>query len=106
LLRAVDEAVPAYRLFMLNAPRGVPQREGVVFETPFVGPGMRGSSSLAYCRRGCRSARLFATTCPPDCRAAAHLAPHRGRVSMGIEVNVLPRRSRPVAPAAGSSSRS
>jgi DNA-binding NarL/FixJ family response regulator len=107
LLHAVDEAVPAYRLFMLNAPRGVPQREGVVFETPFVGPGMRGSSTLAYLpARLSQVPGLFATTCPPDVVLLHTSLPHRGRVSMGIEVNVLPRRSRPVAPAAGSSSRS
>lgn len=91
LLRAVDEALPAYRLFMLNAPRGIPQREGVVHETPFVGPGMRGSSTLAYLpARLSQVPGLFATTCPPDVVLLHTSLPHRGRVSMGIEVNVLP----------------
>jgi hypothetical protein len=40
LLGVLDAQVPAYRLFMLNAHRGVPARAGVVHETPFVGPGM------------------------------------------------------------------
>jgi acyl-CoA hydrolase len=91
LLRAMDEALPAYRLFMLNAPRGVPQREGVMHETPFVGPGMRGSSSLAYLpARLSQVPGLFATTCPPDVVLLHTSLPHQGRVSMGIEVNVLP----------------
>ena len=37
----VDEALDSYRLWVLNAPPGVPDREGVTHETSFVGPGMR-----------------------------------------------------------------
>ena len=48
LLGAVDEVVPEYRLHMLNAQKGLPDREGVTYETAFVGPGMRGSARLDY----------------------------------------------------------
>ena len=37
LLRTLDEVVPEYRLHMLNAQKGLPDREGVVYETAFVG---------------------------------------------------------------------
>jgi acyl-CoA hydrolase len=91
LLRAVDAALPAYRLFMLNAPLGIPAREGVVHETPFVGVGMRRSPSLAYVpARLSQVPELFGTTCPPDVVLLHTSAEHGGRVSMGAEVNVLP----------------
>ena len=41
LLGALDAVVPEYRLHMLNAQKGLPDREGVTYETAFVGPGMR-----------------------------------------------------------------
>jgi Acetyl-CoA hydrolase/transferase C-terminal domain len=47
-LAALDAAVADYRLFMLNAQTGVPDRNGVTLETPFVGPGMRGRMRLKY----------------------------------------------------------
>jgi hypothetical protein len=48
LLRQVDQALSSYRLWMLNAQPGVPDRAGVDLETPFVGPGMRTSPRLRY----------------------------------------------------------
>ena len=47
-LAMLDAAVAEYRLFMLNAQAGVPDRDGVTLETPFVGPGMRGRDRLRY----------------------------------------------------------
>ncbi len=41
LLDALERTVERYRLFMLAAQAPMPAREGVVLETPFVGPGMR-----------------------------------------------------------------
>ena len=41
LLRLLDSSVERYRLHMLNAQKGLPDRDGVVYETAFVGPGMR-----------------------------------------------------------------
>src|SRR5687768_8246550 len=48
LLALLDEAVATYRLHMLNAQPGIPDREGVTYETAFVGPGMRGHPRLVY----------------------------------------------------------
>ena len=47
-LALVDAAVPSYRLWALNAQPGLPDRDGVDLETPFVGPGMRRSPRLSY----------------------------------------------------------
>lgn len=90
LIKVIDEALPSYRLNMINAKLGLPVREGVTHETPFVGPGMRGLPSLAYtpCRLSLVPA-LFRGPCAPDI-VTLHVAPPRdGKVSMGIEVNVL-----------------
>ncbi|HET9172711.1 MAG TPA: acetyl-CoA hydrolase/transferase C-terminal domain-containing protein [Actinospica sp.] len=91
LLEAVDKAVPDYRLFMLGAQRGIPVREGVRHETPFVGPGMRGLSTLDYLpTRLSLVPRMLAGTHRPDL-VLLHVAPPRnGRLSLGIEANVLP----------------
>src|SRR4051812_45989213 len=44
----LDAALAEYRLFALNAQDGLPDRPGVLLETPFVGPGMRGHAGLRY----------------------------------------------------------
>ncbi|MDQ1642630.1 MAG: hypothetical protein QOJ90_1981 [Actinomycetota bacterium] len=91
LLDIVDAHVPAYRLFMLNAHHGIPARAEVVHETPFVGPGMRGSKGLAYVpARLSLVPRLFATTMPPDVVCVTVAPAVDGRLSLGTEVNVLP----------------
>ena len=91
VLRLLNAAVPAYRLFMLNAPRGVPDRDGVVLETPFVGHGMRDSPRLAYVpSRLSLVPTLFTTTRVPDVVVLHVSAPRDGTVSMGTEVNLLP----------------
>lgn len=91
LLGEVDRCLPSYRLWALNGQPGLPDRDGVVHETPFVGPGVRGSERLDYLpARLSLVPRLFARTCVPDV-VLLHVAPPReGRVSLGIEVNVLP----------------
>jgi acyl-CoA hydrolase len=91
LLTAVDAAIPAYRLFMLNAPAGLLLRDGVIPETPFVGPGMRGHPLLAY--TPCRLSlvpRLITTRLVPDVVVLNTTVPRDGVVSLGIEVNILP----------------
>ncbi len=91
LLDLVDATLPSYRLFALNAQAGTPEREGVVHETPFVGPGVRHSPRLDYLpARLSLVPRLFATTHPPDVVLLHTTAPRGGRVSLGIEVNILP----------------
>ena len=91
LLDAVDRCLPSYRLWSLNGQPGLPDREGVVHETPFVGAGVRSSARLDYVpARLSLVPRLFARTCVPDV-VLLHVAPPRdGKVSLGIEVNVLP----------------
>ena len=91
LLEAVDKSVPEYRLFMLGAQVGIPTRDGVRHETPFVGPGMRSLPDLDYLpTRLSLVPRMLATTHRPDL-VLLHVAPPRdGRFSLGIEVNVLP----------------
>jgi acyl-CoA hydrolase len=91
LLSAVDAALPAYTLHVLNAQAGVPTRPGVTLETAFVGPGMRGQPGLHYvpCRLSLVPV-LFQRILPPD-MVVLHTSPvHDGAVSLGIEVNVLP----------------
>ena len=91
VLGLLDGCLPAYRLFMLNAPRGVPDREGVVLETPFVGAGMRDSPRLQYVpARLSLVPTLFTSTRVPDVVVLHVSAPRDGTVSMGTEVNLLP----------------
>lgn len=91
VVEALDRAVPAYRLWMLNAGAGVPVREGVVAETAFVGPGMRHHPALSYlpCRLS-MAPLLLRTVTPPDVVLVHCAPPEDGRLSLGTEVNVLP----------------
>jgi acyl-CoA hydrolase len=90
-LAVVDGALPRYRLNVLNAPHGIPAREGVVHETSFVGVGMRRSPALAYVpSRLSMVPSLWDRTLPPDLVALHTSTPRGGRVSLGLEVNVLP----------------
>jgi acyl-CoA hydrolase len=90
-LAVLDAAVAEYRLFMLNAQAGVPDRDGVTLETPFVGPGMRGRERLRYfpCRLSLVPA-LLGTALPPDVVLVHTSTPVGGTVSLGTEVNILP----------------
>lgn len=90
-LAVLDGSVAGYRLFVLNAQAGMPDRDGVTLESPFVGPGMRGRARLRYfpCRLSLVPA-LLASALPPDVVLVQASAPSGGRVSLGTEVNVLP----------------
>jgi acyl-CoA hydrolase len=90
-LRILDQARERYRLFMLAAQGPLPQRDGVIFETPFVGPGMRGGGArLDYLpMRLSLVPRLFDTLRPPDVLLLNTTTERDGRVSMGVEVNIL-----------------
>lgn len=91
LLNLVDRMLTSYRLFALNAQSGAPDREGVVHETPFVRPGVRRSPRLDYLpARLSLVPRLFATTHRPDLVLLHTTPPRAGRVSLGVEVNILP----------------
>ena len=91
LLGLVDRTLASYRLFALNAQAGMPDRDGVVHESPFVGPGVRRSARLEYLpARLSLVPRLFARTHQPDLVLLHTTPPRAGRVSLGVEVNVLP----------------
>jgi acyl-CoA hydrolase len=91
LLSAVDDGLEEYRLFMLNAQAGVPDRKGVELETPFVGPGMRRSPQLRYIpSRLSLVPRLLEGPLPPDLVLLHTSPPRTGSVSLGTEVNILP----------------
>ncbi|HZP53092.1 acetyl-CoA hydrolase/transferase family protein [Actinocrinis sp.] len=91
LLELVDKALPQYRLFQLNSQPGIPVRDGVRHESPFVGPGMRGLPSLDYLpARLSLVPQILATTHQPDIVLLHTSAPRNGKVSLGVEVNILP----------------
>jgi acyl-CoA hydrolase len=92
LLGALEHSLERYRLFMLAAQGPLPASESVVFETPFVGPGMRDAGErLDYLpMRLSLVPRLFDTLRPPDIVLLHTSTPRAGRVSLGIEVNILP----------------
>lgn len=91
LLGAVDAVVPEYRLHMLNAQAGIPDRPGVRHETTFVGPGMRRSERLDYlpCRLSLVPV-LYRERVKPDLVLLHVSEPRFDTVSLGTEVNVLP----------------
>ena len=88
---AIDRSIEGYRLNMLNAQVGIPDRPGVIAETSFVGPGMRHHPALEYVpSRLSMVPLLFQRSLPPDV-VVLHCAPAReGLLSLGTEVNVLP----------------
>jgi acyl-CoA hydrolase len=90
-LDIIDKSLETYRLNLLNAQHGIPDRAGVVHETSFVGPGMRNSTGLCYIpARLSLLPRLFRTSLPPDVVVVKTSTPRDGTVSLGTEVNVLP----------------
>ncbi len=90
-LAAADEALGEYSVFALNAQAGFPDRDGVVLESSFVGPGMRTSQRLRYlpCRLSLVPI-LLKTTLQPDVVLVHTSHPSNGTVSLGTEVNILP----------------
>ena len=91
LVELFDAAVESYRLFALNAQRGLPVRQGVIPESPFVGPGMRDVPTLDYLpMRLSLVPRLFEVARPPDVLLLHTSSVHDGKVSLGTEVNILP----------------
>jgi acyl-CoA hydrolase len=76
---------------MIGAKTGIPDRKGVTYETAFVGPGMRGSERLHYIpSRLSLVPKLFANAYPPDVVLIHTSTPNDGRVSLGVETNILP----------------
>jgi acyl-CoA hydrolase len=91
LVRLFDSSLPVCRAFVLNPQSGWPCREGFITETPFVGPGARDDPRLDYIpMRLSLVPRLFASIRPPDVVLVHTSTPRQGKVSLGIEVNILP----------------
>lgn len=90
-LAALDKQIDEYKLNMLNAQPGIPDREGITFETAFVGAGMRNSPRLEYFPgRLSLVPRMIRTHTRPDLVVLHCSTPRAGLVSLGNEVNVLP----------------
>ncbi|MDO5628864.1 MAG: acetyl-CoA hydrolase/transferase C-terminal domain-containing protein [Mobilicoccus sp.] len=90
-LAALDAELASYRLHGLNIPKGIPDREGVEYETAFVGGGMRRHPRLKYYpARLSQVPLLYKRSLPVDVVVAHTSRPIDGKVSLGCEVNVLP----------------
>ena len=91
LIRALTEALERCRVFQLNAQYEFARHPGIISETPFVGPGMRHDPLLDYLpMRLSLVPRLFSTLRLVDAVLLHTSLPREGKVSLGIEVNVLP----------------
>ena len=91
LLKAADETIENFNLHMLNAHPGIPDREGIDYESAFVGPAMRRHPRLHYIpSRLSMVPILFRDHYRPDI-VFLHTSPKRyDTVSLGVEVNILP----------------
>jgi acyl-CoA hydrolase len=91
LLQALDSSLAEFKLHMLNAHPGIPDRDGVTYETAFVGPGMRHSPRLQYIpSRLSLVPVLFRDHYVPDVVLIHTSARRHDTVSLGTEVNILP----------------
>ena len=91
VLGKVDTLLAEYRLHLLNAPRGIPQRDGVIPESAFVGVGMRHHPRLVYFPMRLSGVPfLYQRRLRVDVVIAHTSAPIAGKVSLGLEINVLP----------------
>ena len=91
LLNAVDAALPEYRLHMLNAHGAIPDRDGVTYETAFIGPAMRHHPRTHYIpARLSMLPILIRNQYRPDIVLIQTSPKHHDTVSLGIECNVLP----------------
>lgn len=91
IVAVIDRSLAEVTIHMLNAVSPMPDRDGVTLETTFVGPGMRGRPGLVYvpCRLSMVPVLLHHNLRPDA--VVVHTSPARGgKVSLGIEVNVLP----------------
>ena len=91
LIEALLAARERCRVFQLNAHDSFAANPSYITETPFVGPGMRNDSMLDYLpMRLSLVPRLFSTVRPVDVVLIHTSLPRDGKVSLGIEVNILP----------------
>ena len=91
LVALVDHTLERCRAFVMNPQLGWPCRSGFITETPFVGPGVRQDQWLDYLpMRLSLVPRLFGAMRPPDVVLLHCSTPRDGKISLGIEVNILP----------------
>jgi acyl-CoA hydrolase len=91
LVRLVDSTLEQWRAFVMNPQVPWPCREGLITESPFLGPGIRHGRDVEYLpMRLSLVPKLFTTDRPPDVVLVHTTEPRRGKVSLGIEVNILP----------------
>jgi acyl-CoA hydrolase len=91
LLKVADQTLPEFKLHMLNAHSGIPDRDGITYETAFVGPAMRRHPRLRYIpSRLSLLPVMYRDHFRPDAVFLHTSAPRFDTVSLGIEVNVLP----------------
>lgn len=91
LVRLVDDTLELWRAFLMNPQNEWPCREGLITESPFLGPGVRHGQGLEYLpTRLSLVPKLFGVDRPPDAVLVHTTLPQNGKVSLGIEVNILP----------------
>jgi acyl-CoA hydrolase len=91
LVGALARSGQRCRVFQLNSQFDFTSHPGVICETPFVGPGMRHDPMLDYLpMRLSLVPRLFRAARPVDAVLIHTSRPRDGKVSLGIEVNILP----------------
>jgi acyl-CoA hydrolase len=91
LLKVADETLPEFKLHMLNAQPGIPDREGITYETAFVGHGMRRHPRLNYIpSRLSLLPVVISNHARPDAVFLHTSVQRHDTVSLGTEVNVLP----------------
>ena len=91
LLKAADENISEFRLHMLNAQPGIPDREGITYESAFVGAGMRRHPRLEYIpSRLSLLPIVIRDFARPDAVFIHTSELRHDTVSLGTEVNILP----------------
>ena len=91
LLKVADEVIPEFTLHMLNAQPGIPDREGITYESAFVGAGMRRHPRLNYIpSRLSLLPVVIRDYARPDVVFLHTSEQRHDTVSLGTEVNILP----------------
>ena len=91
LLKVADETISEFRLHMLNAQPGIPDREGITYESAFVGPGMRRHPRLQYYPSRLSLLPVLIRDYARPNAVFIHTSERRhDTVSLGTEVNILP----------------
>ena len=91
LLKVADETLSEFKLHMLNAQPGIPDRTGITYETAFVGQGMRRHPRLKYIpARLSLLPVMISRYYRPDAVFIHTSAKRFDTVSLGTEVNILP----------------